>query len=88
MCVQPFTQMDPTSEACGRMSTYCGVVLPPFLTPKEPSCTCADREVFLDFRSSHFISLFYQHSAFAISFVLECLGETKALILLHFTNPS
>ena len=54
MCVQLFTEMDPTSEAYGCMSTYYGVVPPPFLTPKEPSCTCADREV-LDFRSRHLI---------------------------------
>ena len=37
--------------------TYYGLGSPPFLTLKKPSCTCADREVFFDFRRGHFVSL-------------------------------
>ena len=47
---------------------------PPFLTPKEPSCTCADREVFPDLRSGHLISLLQQSSASATGFVLGASG--------------
>ena len=52
------------------MSTHYGVVAPPFLTSKEPACACADREVLLDLKSGHLISLLLQSSASAISFVL------------------
>ncbi|XP_019782781.1 sialidase-1 isoform X1 [Tursiops truncatus] len=57
MGVQLFAKMDSTAEACGGyVHTYYGVVPPPFLTPKEPSCSCVDREVYLDLRSGHLIS--------------------------------
>ena len=68
--------------------TYYGVVPPPFLTPKEASCACADREVFLDLRSGHLISLPQQSSAPATNFVLGVSRENKASILLHSTNTS
>ena len=37
--------------------TYYGVGSPPCFIPKKPSCACAGKEVFLDFRSGHRISL-------------------------------
>ena len=75
MHVQLFAKMDPIAEACGGyVHTYYEVATPPFLTPKEPSCACADREVFLDLRSGHLISLFQQSSASATSFVLGVSG--------------
>ena len=43
--------------ASGCLSTLMGVGLSPFSAPKEPFCTCAGREVFLDLRSGYFISL-------------------------------
>ena len=70
------------------VNTYYGVVTPPFLTPKEPSCACADREVSLDLRSGHLISLLQQSSALPLALSLECLGENKASVLLHVTNTS
>ena len=73
-CAQLFAKMDSTTETCrGFVHTYYGVALPPFLTPKEPYCTCADREVFLDLRRGPFISLF-QHSSAS---VLGVSGESK-----------
>ena len=41
-----FGKMDSRAEACGKFDiTYCGEVLPPFLTSEEPTCTAG--EVFL-----------------------------------------
>ena len=60
----------------------------PFLTPKEPSCACADREVFLDLRSGHLISFLQQSSASATSFVLGVSGWKQTSVLLHLTNTS
>ena len=54
--------------------TYYGVVSPPFLTPKEPPCTCVDREVFLDLMSGRLISLLQRSSASTTSFVLGVSG--------------
>ena len=71
MHAELFAKMDSTTETCrGFVHTCYGVVPPPFLTPKEPSCTCADREVFLDFRSGPLFSLLQQSSASATSFLL------------------
>ena len=70
MRVQLFAKMGPTAEVFGvHVHTDYGVAPPPFLTPKEPSCTCADGEVFLDLRSGHLISLLQHSSASATSFV-------------------
>ena len=50
--------VDPTIKAYGCMSTLLmGWDLLPFLTPKKPSYTYADGEVFLDLISGHLISL-------------------------------
>ena len=68
--------------------TYYGVVPPPFLTPKEVSCACVDRGVFLDLRSGHLISLLQKSSALPLALSLERLGENKALVLLPVTNTS
>ena len=54
--------------------TYCEVAASPFSAPKEPSCACADREVFLDLRRGHLISLLQQSSASDTSFVLGVYG--------------
>ena len=64
-----------------------GVVPPPFLTPKEPSCASTAREALLDPSSDHLTSLLQQTLASATSFVLRTEGS-KALILLHLTNAS
>ena len=46
MRVHLFGKMDSSAEACGKFDiTYCGEVLPPFLTSEEPTCTAG--EVFL-----------------------------------------
>ena len=77
MHMQLFAKMDPIVEACGIFHTYHGVAHPPFLTPTEPSCPCAEREVFLDLRSGHLISSLQQSSASATSFVLSIRARTK-----------
>ena len=56
---------------------YYGVGPPPFLTLKKPSCACADREVFLDLRSGHLISL--AELSFCHSFVLGMSGWDQRL---------
>ena len=75
---QHFPKMDSAAEGSGDIIvmgyTYYGVVSPPFLTPKEPPCACADGEVFLDLRSGHLISLLQQSSASTTSFVLGVSG--------------
>ena len=79
MRAQLFAKMDSTAEDCGCMSTLIvGGAPPPFLTPKEPSCACADREVFLDLRPGHLISLLQQNSALATNFVLGVSGEKRS----------
>lgn len=45
-------------------------VAPSYMTPRKPSCACADGKVFLDLRSGHCIS--------AISFVLGASGEKQS----------
>ena len=46
MLAQVLAKMDSSAEACGKFDiTYCGEVLPPFLTSEEPTCTAG--EVFL-----------------------------------------
>ena len=37
-------------------------------------CACVERKVFLDLRSGHLISLFWQSSAFTTSFVIGVFG--------------
>ena len=86
---QRFAKMDPTTEACVCMSTLIiGWSPPPFLTPGKPSCSCTDREVFLDLRRGHSISLLQQVSASATSFVLGVCAWEKPSILLHLMNTS
>ena len=72
MPVQLFAKMDSTTEAYGY--TYYGVGPLPFSIPQKPSCTFADREVFLDLRNRYLISLLSQSSAFATSFLLGISG--------------
>ena len=56
MCEQHFDKMDPTTEAYGYLFTVIMGWGPlPFWPPEKPSCTHADREVFLDLR--HLLSL-------------------------------
>ena len=66
--------------------TYYGVTLfdHPFLTPKQPSCTCTYREVFLDLRSERLISLLQQSSAPATSSILRVSGWEQSF---DFTPP-
>ena len=70
------------------MSTHYGVAASPFLTSKEPSCACADREVLLDLKSGHLISLLFRAQLLPLALSLEYLGENKNSILLHLTNTS
>ena len=74
MHAQHFANMIPLQKAVGILLlwgyTYYGVVSSPFLTPKESPCAYAGREVFLDLRSGHLISLLQQSSASATGFVL------------------
>lgn len=78
-----FGKMDSSAEACGKFDiTYSGEVLPPFLTPEEPTCTAG--EVFLTSGVTHVVILSL-HSGRAqllpLTLSLECLGKTK----LQFT---
>lgn len=62
MGAQLFVMMNPTTQACGYISTLTvegagGWQGLPFLTPKKPSCACIDREVFPDLRNGDLISL-------------------------------
>ena len=77
--VQLSAKMDSTTAACGCMSTPIMELGPPFLTRKKPSCPCADREVFLDLKGGHLISLLLQSSASATSFVLGVSGWEQSL---------
>ena len=81
MCAQLFAKMDSNTEDCRSMSTLLmGWCPPPFLTSKEPSCTCADREVSL---TSGLIDvvLLSQYSSRAqllpLTLSLACLRKTK-----------
>ena len=49
MHVQLFAKMDPITEDSVCMSNHYGVAPPPTLTFKYPSCSCADRDIFIDF---------------------------------------
>ena len=77
--VQFSAKMDSTTVACGCMSTPIMELGSPFLTRKKPSCPCADREVFLDLKGGHLISLLLQSSASATSFVLGVSGWEQSL---------
>ena len=58
----PSTWLVPGSSSRGvhslwvHVHAYYRVGHPPFSTPKKPSCTCADRGIFLDLRSGYLIS--------------------------------
>ena len=74
MHTELFAKMGPITDLWVRVHTYFWMAPPPFSTPKEPPCTRADTEVFLDLRSGLFISLLQQKSASASSFVLGVSG--------------
>ena len=74
MCAQLFSKMDPTTEAYGYMSTLIMGRGPSLFDPQVIFSACADRKVFLDLRSGHFISLLQQSSASATSFDLGVSG--------------
>ena len=59
-------------------------VAPSYMTPRKPSCACADREVLLDLKSGHLISLLQQSSAPATSSALGVSGNH----LLHLANST
>ena len=82
MHVQISAKMDSSTEACGRFdSIYYGATPPPSLTPEEPSCTCAVREIFLT-SGVVILSLYCSRAQLLpLTFSLECLGKTK----LQFT---
>ena len=69
-----FSKMDPTAEAYGYMSTLIMGRGPSLFDPQVTFSACADRKVFLDLRSGHFISLLQQSSASATSFDLGVSG--------------
>ena len=58
--------------------TYYGVWPISFLTPKKPSCACADREVFLDLRGGHLSLYFSEAQLLPLALPLGCLGDNKA----------
>ena len=87
MWAQLFAKIDCTVEACGCMSTLIvGWDPPPFVASKEPSCACTDREVFLDLRRRHLITLFQQSSASAIS--LRVWVKTKLQFHSTWQTPA
>ena len=58
MRAQLFAKVKPPCRGLWvHIHTYYGVGSLPFSIPKKPSCACAGKEVFLDFRSGHLISL-------------------------------
>ena len=63
------------------------VVTPPFLTPKEPSCTCARQGSFPwpQERSSY---LFSRAQLLPLALSFECLNKNKSSILFHLTKTS
>ena len=81
--------MYPSIEACGCISTLMGWGPFPVQPQRRLPEQCADREVFLDLRSGHLISLLQQSSASATSFVLGGVsGWEQTSVLLHLTNTS
>ena len=67
---------------------YYRVGHPPFSTPKKPSCTCADREVFLTSGVGNYLSLGSSNAQLlSLALSLEYWGENKGSILLHLTTP-
>ena len=71
----------PLQRPGGHVHTYYGVVPLPFLTPKEPSWACEERDIFLDLRGSHLTPLLPQSSASASSFVLAVHGGEQSFRL-------
>ena len=71
---QLIARMDVTAKACGGISTLTIEWSPLPFDPKEPSCICAYRKVFLDLGSGHLIILFQQNSASVTSFVFGVSG--------------
>ena len=86
---QFFAKTDLTAELYGCMSIF---IMEwhslPFLIPSEPSCICANREVFLDLRCG--ILSLYCSGAQLLTLALssECLGENKVSVLFHLICPS
>ena len=78
-----FAKMDSSTETNRRFdNTYYGVAPPPFLTPKEPFCTCVVGEVSLTSGviDEVLIFLFQQSSVPAINFIFGVSRENKAPI--------
>ena len=58
---------------------------PPFLTPKNPSCTCAEESSLTSREGT--LSLYFSRAQLSpLVLSLECLGENNAWILLHLTS--
>ena len=88
MPVQLFAKMDPTTEACGNMSTLTMGWCPlPFDLQGAFLHSCR-RKVFLDLRSRHLISLLQQSSASATSFVLGMSGWKKVQSYSTWQTPA
>ena len=86
---QLFAKTDPTAEVYGCISIFIMEWHPlPFLTPSEPSCICANREVFLNPRCG-ILSLYCSRAQLLpLALSSECLGENKASVLFHLMNSS
>ena len=82
-----FAKTDPTAEAYGYMYTLImGWSHPSLFNPQKASCTCTDRDVFLDLRVGTLSLCFSRAQLLPLALSLECLGEKKAWILFHLTN--
>lgn len=53
--------------------------------PQKASCTCTDRDVFLDLRGAPYLFALAELN-FATRFVLKCLGNGKLSFILLLTN--
>ena len=69
-----FAKMDPTTEACGNMSTLTMGWCPLPFDLQGAFLHMCRREVFLDLKSRHLISLLQQSSASSTSFVFGVSG--------------
>ena len=88
MCVRLFTEMDPTSEPVGACPHTMGWFHLLFWPSRSLPAHVPTGKVSLT-SGVGTLSIYSSSTLLLLSALsLECLGENKALILFHFTNPS
>ena len=86
MCMYIFSIRCIPSHLWVRVHTYYGP--PPFLTLKEPSCTCAEVKSSLNSGVGPLSLYFSRAQLQPLALSSECLGENKASVLFHLMNSS